>query len=95
MFRGVNKRIIEMCNTQDEYFEKVILFVSPSKSALNGEEIMKQADAYVRRLGSAGEIQERKQQKKRSRIRSVLQIGSAVLAGAGIMFCLIQFTPLF
>lgn len=45
--KGVNKQIVEIIRTENEYFDKAILFVNPDKSAADNKELKEQADLFV------------------------------------------------
>ncbi len=47
MVKGVNKQIIEINDTGNKYFERVLLFVSPGKKDLPGELLQTKAKDYV------------------------------------------------
>lgn len=47
MLKGVNKRIIEVCETGNVYFERVLLFVRPEYSGTSESRLEKQANKYV------------------------------------------------
>ena len=47
MVKGVNRQIIEINNTGDRYFEKVLLFVAPGRSGVSERELHKRAEEYV------------------------------------------------
>lgn len=47
MVKGVNKQIVEIINTENEYFDKAILFVNPEKLESERSELRKQADLFV------------------------------------------------
>lgn len=47
MVKGVNRQIIEINNTGDRYFEKVLLFVTPGRSGVSERELHKRAEEYV------------------------------------------------
>ena len=47
MVKGVNKQIIEINDTGNKYFEKVLLFVAPGKKDLPNELLQKRAKEYV------------------------------------------------
>ena len=48
MLRGVNKKIIEVVDTQHEYFERAILFVKDRRLAENESEIKRNADDFLK-----------------------------------------------
>ncbi|MBZ4670608.1 MAG: hypothetical protein JG769_912 [Oscillospiraceae bacterium] len=51
MIKGVNKRIVEINNTQNEYFEKAILYIKPEKSSMPQRELSEEAINYLNSLG--------------------------------------------
>lgn len=51
MIKGVNKRIVEINNPQNEYFEKAILYIRPSKQSVPQKELNIEAMDYLNRLG--------------------------------------------
>lgn len=55
MVKGVNRQIIEINNTDSEYFEKALLFLRAGKSPYEKEAAEKEAKEYIRSLeeGSA------------------------------------------
>ncbi|MEG0017163.1 MAG: hypothetical protein RSB36_01045 [Hydrogenoanaerobacterium sp.] len=52
MLRGVNKKIIEVIDTQNEYFERAILFVKNGKIEENEGDIKKNADTFLKDVGT-------------------------------------------
>lgn len=52
MIRGVNKKIIEVKNTGNDYFERAILFVRDQKKDISEDMLSKKADAYIISLSS-------------------------------------------
>lgn len=84
MIKGVNKRIIEVMNPDDRYFEKAILFLSPSAK---GDDYLLQsrANEYLRTITP--------KVKKRRRLKPgwlfVFQLTAAAVAG-GIAVSLFQ-----
>lgn len=72
MVKGVNKKIIEINNTENEFFEKIVLYVSPKASGLNSAKIKKAVDDVTKKLSSSSikneslrEIIRAKKRKKR------------------------------
>ena len=53
MIRGVNKQIIEVNETENEYFEKAILFVRASKSDISTGRLRQQATRILGGMGMA------------------------------------------
>ncbi len=50
MLKGINRRIIEINRTNNDYFEKAILFVKNEKSDCNQQTITKQANIFLNEL---------------------------------------------
>lgn len=50
MLKGVNKQIVEINYTKDDYIEKAILIINPDKSKLSKELINARADAYMKKI---------------------------------------------
>ncbi|MDR2655906.1 MAG: hypothetical protein LBC56_07575 [Oscillospiraceae bacterium] len=49
MLKGAKKRVIEVLNTENEYFEKIIFFISTDKAAYDDGFLRKEASAYAER----------------------------------------------
>ncbi len=78
MVKGVSKQIVEVIHTENEYFEKAILFVNPEKFELENHELKEQADLFVNTYLTP---------KRSSRIFTpvlwnLLKIGGGALGGA-------------
>lgn len=56
MLRGVNKQIIEINSTENDFFEKAILYVRPEKADTDGEELHKKAVKFLCGFNSSGNI---------------------------------------
>lgn len=50
MIKGVNKQIVEINCTRDEYIERAILFVNPQKAKLPRDLLEKKAGEYLNSL---------------------------------------------
>lgn len=50
MLKGINRRIIEINRTNNEYFEKAILFVRSDKMDFEHSLLSRQADDYLKNL---------------------------------------------
>ena len=50
MVKGVNKTIIEINETGNEYFEKIILYVSPKYSSVNSLKIKKAVGEELKKI---------------------------------------------
>ena len=47
MLKGINRRIIEISKTDNEFFEKAILFVRPDKFDYSHQKLSAQAESYL------------------------------------------------
>ena len=56
MIKGVNKQIVEINYTNDEYIQKAILIINPSKSSLDETTIRQKADDYMQTVVSEQQI---------------------------------------
>ena len=52
MLKGINRRIIEINRTNNDYFEKAILFVKSDKSNCNKQTLSDQASQFLNNLPS-------------------------------------------
>ena len=81
MVKGVNKKVIEINNTENEFFEKIVLYVSPKISASNSSKVRKAVIEVIENL--SGDYQKQKSlreilAKKKKRKRAVLSSLCAV-----------------
>lgn len=47
MIKGVNKQILEVTNTENPYFEKIIFFVKPEYKNADRKKLQKEAEALA------------------------------------------------
>ena len=85
MVKGVNKAVIEIVDTGNKYFNKVILFVAPEYSSKDRKKINEEADKMVKKLRTSSATSLRKavlREKKRKKVIfiSSLLIGIVALA---------------
>ena len=80
--RGVNKLILEIKNTENEYFDRAILFLKPDK--MNAEQSRLNENAM--RLLSAVRMDGIN---KRRRVRLALIIAGVVLLAGGVVLALV------
>ncbi len=50
MLRGTNRSIIEVNNTENRYFEKIIIFVKPEFANLSSEKLEKEALRLIKNM---------------------------------------------
>lgn len=51
MVKGVNKRIIEVNNTENPYFERAVLYLRPSVRELPNQVTLAEAESFLEVLG--------------------------------------------
>ncbi len=83
MIRGVKKQIIEVLNTENEYFEKAILVVSDEYNEYEKNKLNKRAREYVSGL-SWGMITDAKVKKRRLNLKSKMVGALKYFAVSGI-----------
>lgn len=67
MIKGLNRQIIEVSETGNFYFEKVLLFVRPQMGNLEDHYLKKEATKLVKKLGQPpklGPLQKRRRKRK-------------------------------
>ncbi len=77
MIKGVNKQILEVTNTENPYFEKIIFFVKPEYKTADRKKLQKEAEALATITQKPPKIKVSK--KKILRIA----VGSVLFTGAG------------
>lgn len=79
MIRGTSRQIIEVRKTQNEYFERALLFVKPSFSDAERTVLEREARRMLRELGEPdGTV------RRRRRWYLMLRMGLSALGGGAI-----------
>lgn len=89
LIKGVNRQVVEITQTQCEYFERVLFFIKPEYSAVSEGDLRERASAIAQSAGMPPATRLRK-----SRIRLVLSMSASACAGAvvsGVIFLLTSF----
>ncbi len=87
MLRGVKKQIIEVTNTENEYFEKAILVVSDKYMECDRAKLSHKATQYVCSINPFECFEEKKSKKISPKALKILGIFKYVFAsGAGAAF---------
>ena len=47
MIKGVNKQVLEVTNTENPYFERIVFFVKPEYQSGHAEKLKKEAQLYA------------------------------------------------
>lgn len=82
MLRGVNKRVVEILNTENEYIERAILFVRNDKLQTEAEVLDYQVQLYLRGLGTAAPKVKRARLHSRALILALKLTGAAAIGAA-------------
>lgn len=88
MIKGTNRRVLEVTNTENPYFERIIFFVKPEYESVQREKLKKEAHMFAKRAGRPPRSRKTKREIRYICIQSALCIG----AGAAITFLLGYFT---
>lgn len=89
MVKGVNKRVIEVNNTGNKYFEKIVFYVTPEYNDLTAEQLKCATEFLSLKIRDKAELREpslRKRVSRRRKITALLILGAVLLAG----FCVIR-----
>ena len=79
LIKGVNRQVVEITQTQCEYFEKVLFFIKPEYSAVSEGDLKERASIIAQSAGMPPAARLRK-----NRIRLALSMSAAACAGAAI-----------
>lgn len=85
MIKGVNKRIVEITSTQNDYFEKAVLYIRADKSTISDNRLELEARAFV------GSIlpPKKKEEKEKVPLAIKLVCSAAIVLSAVLLICLI------
>lgn len=82
MIKGVSKQILEVTNTENPYFEKIIFFVKPEHQTTDRKKLQKEAEA----VASVAQKPPRRKLNKRQVLITVGSCLTFTLAGCAITF---------
>lgn len=77
MIKGVNRQVVEVTQTQCEYFEKVLFFIKPEYSAVSEGKLRERATVIADSAGVPPATR-----LKKSKINSMIKMGVSCLFGA-------------
>lgn len=90
MIKGVNKQIVEINYTKNDYIEKAILIINPSKSALSKEIISQKANDYMQTIINKKDDSYLRTIKSQARImKNMKKKKKAIATAIGLSFFLI------
>jgi len=85
--KGVNKTVIEIKDTGNKFFEKIVLYVSPEYGSLSTGQLIRAAESlsfdFNRNTGSVNNRSFRKKYRKRQKMKLFLSVTAfcAVICG--------------
>lgn len=79
MIKGVNRQVVEISQTQCEYFEKVLFFIKPEFSAVSEGDLRERATIIAQSAGIPPASRLRK-----NKLRTALSLSAAACAGAAV-----------
>ena len=77
MIKGVNRQVVEITQTQCEYFEKVLFFIKPEYSAVSEGDLRERATIIAQSAGMPPAVRLRK-----NKLRAALNRSGAACIGA-------------
>lgn len=84
MIKGVNRRIIEVNDTDNKYFERAMLFVSPTYAEAEESKLKKEADEILSRFSASPcPPSARRGGRRKARLLPALCFAGGILCGAG------------
>ena len=85
MVRGVHKKIIEVSDTQNEFFERAILIVKESFRDEDPERLRQKAGDYVSQMGNIA-LARRKKARFFRTLGKILAVAAVAAVAAGLLF---------
>ena len=79
LIKAVNRQVVEITQTQCEYFERVLFFIKPEYSAVSEGDLKERATIIAQSAGMPPAARLRK-----NRVRLALSISAAACAGAAV-----------
>ena len=79
MIKGVNRQVVEITQTQCEYFEKVLFFIKPEYSAVSEGDLRERATITAQGGGIPPAVRLRK-----NKLRAALNMSAAACIGAAV-----------
>lgn len=91
MLKGVNRRIIEISNTENKYFERAIVFVKPQYNNSDEAVLKREANGYISSVCKNGDgfLRNEAAAKKRKKLLYFL-LGVAIIAAAAAAWLIIR-----
>lgn len=84
MIKGVNRQVLEVTNTENPYFERIIFFVKPEYGSEDRAKLKKEAESLARKTEKPPKSRKTKREIRYIITQALLCLG----AGAAITFLL-------
>lgn len=82
MIKGVNRRVVEITSTDNEYFEKAVLYVKADRSDVSAARLEEEAREYMDRI-TPGKVS--------GSVPLVLKLGAAAASAAALALLIYLF----
>lgn len=89
MVKGVNKTIIEINETGNKVFDRVLLFVNPDKAYSDSVALKREALDYIKGLSpdfNTGFLRQRIKRRKQKKLLLGLLAGFILISGVALIF---------
>ena len=84
MIKGVNRRIIEVSQTESKYFERALLFVNPIYHEAQEDKLRREADKILSRFSVSPCPAGREKKRKKTAVWTAVCFGIGALCGAAL-----------
>ena len=91
MIRGVNKQVIEVLNTENEYFERAILVVSERYAECNRAKLDRKANEYIAGIVPFSESFDKRKEKMPRKLQKTIVETAKYLAFSGMGAAVVYF----
>lgn len=79
MIKGINRQVVEITETQCEYFERVLFFIKPEFSAVSEGDLKERATEIAQSAGMPPATRI-----KKNKVRLAINLAASALAGAAV-----------
>lgn len=85
MIKGINKNVIDICETGNPYYERAILFLKPEYSDIHYDILKKEAKKFLKGIDTTSSLKE-----KNIFFYWLPRLGSAAVIGAFLSFVVLN-----
>lgn len=93
MVKGVNKRVIEVNQTGNKFFEKIVFYITPEYGDLTASQLKKATDGFFlelrKSMGALSTPSLREIRRKKRRNIIILAVLGALCLGSGVALAII------